>query len=315
MENNSQDDYDASLKRDKLNVLYKSENYIIIDKHYDMKINANQPHDRITVETLLCRDYPHLRDEKVSHSFRFTHRLDYATSGALCLALNKKAARKMQAAFVKHEVTKHYIALVRGYIPFSEHYLDISIGKDSYITDFNKMCVSGTKGCLNPRSCLTHMIRLEHGTFDSKPASKVLLIPKTGRTHQLRVHCAHIGHCIVGDFTYSDRQDTKPVRMMLHACMLKAPTALECIDVQSDDPFTPENYPLWKPTVYFKKYEDGISSSLDLESQRKENLENIKTETNNMTGSETVLCYGCENLEIGTCQTNLKSLEMHKSAG
>lgn len=103
--------------------------------------------------------------------------------------------------------------------------------------------------------------------------------------------------------------------MMLHACMLKAPTALECIDVQSDDPFTPENYPLWKPTVYFKKYEDGISSSLDLESQRKENLENIKTETNNMTGSETVLCYGCENLEIGTCQTNLKSLEMHKSAG
>lgn len=306
MENNKKDsDCDKPSEKESLLVLYKSDNYIIVNKHYDMKINANHPDDKITVETLLCRDYPHLRDSKVSHSFRFTHRLDYATSGALCLALNKKAARKMQSAFVKHEVTKHYIALVRGHVSFDERYTDVSIGKDSFVTDFNKMCVSGTKGCLNARPCLTHMIRLEHGTFDSEPASKLLLIPKTGRTHQLRVHCASIGHCIVGDYTYSNRQDTKPIRMMLHALRLKAPTALENFDVQSDDPFTSENCRLWNPTIIFKTYEDAVYSCLNPESKCKENIETT------MADEETIVCL--EDVEISKSQPKTKKNETLKT--
>ncbi|XP_029657263.2 RNA pseudouridylate synthase domain-containing protein 1 isoform X1 [Octopus sinensis] len=255
-ESHSNDDVTQSQMQCK--ILYKSDNYIVVDKHFDMKINTNKPDDGVTVETLLCRDYPELRDEKVSHSFRFTHRLDYATSGALCLALNKKAAKKMQMAFLRREVIKHYLALVRGHVNIKQQYVDISIGKNSFITDFHKMCTSGTRGCLNARSCLTHIICLEHGTYDGDPVSKVLLIPKTGRTHQLRVHCDHIGHCIVGDHTYSDKQDTKPFRMMLHAYQLSAPTALEKIDVQTEDPFTPDNCPLWEPSECFSDYSEAV---------------------------------------------------------
>ncbi|GAB1602332.1 RNA pseudouridylate synthase domain-containing protein 1-like, partial [Argonauta hians] len=262
-------------------ILYISDNYIVVDKHFDMKINTNKPDDGMTVERLLCRDYPELRDEKVSHSFRFTHRLDYATSGALCLALNKKAAKKMQMGFLRHEVIKHYLALVRGYVTFKDRCVDVSIGKNSFITDFHKMCVSGTPGCLNARSSLTHIICLQHGTYDGDPVSKVLLIPKTGRTHQLRVHCAHIGHLIVGDHTYSDKQDSKPFRMMLHAYRLCAPTALENISIQTEDPFTPESCPLWKPTETFIEYSEAVSNFESSEMCTKAIVEDNKPKNEN----------------------------------
>ncbi len=82
-----------------------------------------------------------------------------------------------------------------------------------------------------------------------------------GRTHQLRVHCAHIGHLIVGDYTYSKRQDIKPHRMMLHAYHLNLPSSLESLDITTDDPFTMENEPLWQPTQTFTTYEEILSES------------------------------------------------------
>ena len=67
------------------------------------------------------------------------------------------------------------------------------------------------------RDARTRLVVLERGEYRSKPATKVLLSPITGRRHQLRVHCHYIGHTIVGDFTYSNRQDVLSPRMFLHA--------------------------------------------------------------------------------------------------
>eukprot|EP00057_Strongylocentrotus_purpuratus_P027444 XP_011681918.1 PREDICTED: RNA pseudouridylate synthase domain-containing protein 1-like [Strongylocentrotus purpuratus] len=75
-----------------MRILYKSENFVAVDKHYDVKINSDDPKDTITVATQLAHLHPELVDSSLPHSFRFIHRLDYSTSGALCLALNKKAA-------------------------------------------------------------------------------------------------------------------------------------------------------------------------------------------------------------------------------
>lgn len=74
-------------------------------------------------------------------------------------------------------------------------------------------------------------------SFSGFPATKVLLKPLTGRRHQLRLHLSILGHTIVGDYTYSNRNDNVPYRMFLHAYRLVIPTELEHIDIQTRDPF------------------------------------------------------------------------------
>ena len=80
----------------------------------------------------------------------------------------------------------------------------------------------------------------------------------SGRTHQLRVHCQSYGHIIVGDYTYSNRTDTKPYRMMLHAYRLVAQLPGELIDVTAPDPFVQQVDQLWSPEQTFVTYEDFL---------------------------------------------------------
>lgn len=77
----------------------------------------------------------------------------------------------------------------------------------------------------------------------------------SGRTHQLRVHCKEMGYPIVGDFIYSDKTDTKPYRMMLHAFYFKMPTVMEIVEVKALDPFTTEVDPLWKVAESVRTYD------------------------------------------------------------
>lgn len=94
----------------------------------------------------------------------------------------------------------------------------MSIGDDIREKNGNhKMCVGSSPFCERPRNSSTALLVLEKGTRNGKPATKVLLCPRTGRRHQLRVHCSHIGHTIIGDYTYSERQDTEPHRTFLHS--------------------------------------------------------------------------------------------------
>lgn len=92
--------------------------------------------------------------------------------------------------------------------------------------------------CQNPRRSITKVLVLDRGYYNGKPVTKVLLRPITGRRHQLRLHCAQIGHVIVGDYTYSLKIDTSPPRMFLHAFRLVLPNTIENLDIQTDDPFT-----------------------------------------------------------------------------
>lgn len=80
----------------------------------------------------------------------------------------------------------------------------------------------------------------------------------SGRTHQLRVHCDHIGHTIVGDYTYSLRQDTKPLRMMLHSQRLITDMDIETLDIHSSDPFETESIPEWIPQDQCWTYDEAV---------------------------------------------------------
>jgi len=95
--------------------------------------------------------------------------------------------------------------------------------------------------CLKEREASTRLVVLQRGRYSGQPATKLLLYPTTGRRHQLRVHCHHLGHTIVGDYTYSSRHDLLPPRMFLHAARLVLDTRLEQLDICTGDPFTPED--------------------------------------------------------------------------
>lgn len=245
-----------------LDVIHHCSDYIVVNKPFDININSNDA-TKLTVETLVCRLFPEKIDHECANSFRFTHRLDNATSGVLVLALNKRAAAKISNAFRRHRVTKHYVALVRGHVLDRNMLISVPIGEDGIQQKEGvfKMCVKDSPGCKHPKKCVTKIITLEYGLYDAEPATKVLLLPITGRTHQLRVHCKHVGHRIVGDYGYSDRTDSKPYRMMLHSHRLYTKIKGEPFDMTAEDPFVPEIDSKWKPTKIINTYQEFVLSN------------------------------------------------------
>uniref|UniRef100_A0A3Q3K8K0 Pseudouridine synthase RsuA/RluA-like domain-containing protein n=1 Tax=Monopterus albus TaxID=43700 RepID=A0A3Q3K8K0_MONAL len=230
-----------------LRVLYQSDDYIVVDKHWDIRIDSKMWYEKHTVQAQLRHRFPQLADPRTYYGFRFCHQLDFSTSGALCVALNKAAAGRAYRCFKDRTVTKAYLALIRGWVEEGIQTLDFPIGKNSSEGKTHMMCIEGTEGCENPKPCQTELKVLEYGLYDGDPVTKVLLQPLTGRTHQLRVHCSAIGHPIVGDFTYSSGADNAPYRMMLHAHLLHIPLDPLPLLVSAGDPFLPTVDPKWLP--------------------------------------------------------------------
>ncbi|XP_014274671.1 RNA pseudouridylate synthase domain-containing protein 1 isoform X1 [Halyomorpha halys] len=222
----------------KIDVLHQSDNFLVINKGHDIVINSNDPLVAESLHSILSKLYPSLVNPKLRHYFHFVHRLDFVTSGVLCLALNKKAASAAALCFENRSAKKYYMALVRGHV--SGEIIDIkaAIGECSSEKNGNhKMCVEDDAECLAPRTAFTRLLVLERGLFAAYPASKVLLRPVTGRRHQIRVHCHYLGHTIVGDYTYSCGRDVNPDRTFLHALRLILPNAVEPLDIRTGDPF------------------------------------------------------------------------------
>lgn len=204
------------------------------------------------------------------HDFYFVHRLDYATSGLLCIPLNKKRCADLSRLFEKRRVQKYYLAIVRGHVGPAEISIDIPVGEDiRYKTSNNKMVTSHDwEHCLSPRRSETKLVVLQTGYYETEFATKVLLRPVTGRRHQLRVHLSEIGHPIVGDYTYSshpvdsEKDSTiAPPRMMLHAYRIQIPATDDSnkgLDLISEDPFLAFDGIRWRTKEVINRMEEAM---------------------------------------------------------
>ncbi|CAD7085048.1 unnamed protein product [Hermetia illucens] len=243
-------------------LLHRSENFLVIDKPPDLLINSND-YRKISVQTILREQFPELKDSSLTHEFYFAHRLDYSTSGILCIPLNKVSCTAVSKAFEHRTSKKYYIALLNGHVNQKFTTVDIEIGDDSRYEKTNKkMCTtSELEFCKNPRKCVTHIVVLEKGSYNNREATKVLIKPITGRRHQIRVHCQIIGHPIIGDYTYGLAEDKLVPRMFLHAIKLVIPNTVEGIEVETRDPFNEHFLPEWKPySEVPTELEDAYSS-------------------------------------------------------
>ena len=137
------------------------------------------------------------------------HRLDLATSGIVVFSRNMKSLKELQRQFRRREVKKKYSAILHGRLKGSG-LIDLPIGRDTF---FGPPCFAIDK-TLSGKEAATRFEVVEYSDY----CTKVELYPLTGRTHQLRLHTAAIGHPILGDFFYSDQHIYRSSeRLMLHS--------------------------------------------------------------------------------------------------
>jgi len=138
------------------------------------------------------------------------HRLDLGTSGCLVLARHSEAARRLGELFASGAVKKTYHAIVDGLVSQEEGRIDIPLAKLSPSKKHWWM-KADPLGNISALTDYRVLKRLENKTW-------LELTPHTGRTHQLRVHCAALGHPIVGDYIYgTDPEKAKLENLYLHA--------------------------------------------------------------------------------------------------
>ncbi len=155
------------------------------------------------------------------------HRLDMSTSGLLLLARGREMHSHLSRLFRERLVKKLYTAIITGRLQAAAGEIDLPLGPDWPNRPRQRIDLAEGKSSLTRYRLLAHDAAT--GT------SRVELEPATGRTHQLRVHMAAIGHPVAGDQLYGVESGSSGDRLMLHASMLSfslpsstAPLCFEC---------------------------------------------------------------------------------------
>jgi len=207
-----------------LSILYEDADLIVLTKPPGLVVHPAPGHGSGTLVNALlyhCGDLTGIGGELRPG---IVHRLDKDTSGTLVVAKNDMAHHGLSNQFKKRQVEKRYLALVYGAMKASAGVIDLPIGR--HPTHRKKMSTASRRS----RSTETRWQIKE--SFAGVSLLEIDL--KTGRTHQVRVHCAAVGHPVVGDVTYGGKkrwkalpsQDLREVlkgvrRQMLHAWALR----------------------------------------------------------------------------------------------
>ncbi|OGX38188.1 MAG: hypothetical protein A3G91_00045 [Omnitrophica WOR_2 bacterium RIFCSPLOWO2_12_FULL_50_9] len=189
-----------------LDIFYEDDFLLAVNKAAGMLVHPAQGCYSGTLVNALLFHCDRLSDVNTSFRPGIVHRLDQETSGLLLVAKDNVTHAHLARQFQEHQVKKHYTALVAGEVEFDEGVIDAPLGRHVY--QRGKQDVVYTEGA---KEAVTFykVVKRHHGV------SLVHLFPRTGRTHQLRVHMSHEGHPILGDEKYG-RKGSFP-RLALHA--------------------------------------------------------------------------------------------------
>ena len=182
-----------------LETVYEDDSLLIVDKPAGLlSVPGREIED--SAFTRVLERFP------LATNHLLVHRLDMSTSGLLIFTKTKKANKRVQRQFIQRTLKKRYIAILDGLLEPDEGTIDLPLTPDYY--DLPRQLVCHETG----KVATTHFKVLER----KYGRTRVALYPVTGRTHQLRVHCAHqegLGIPIVGDELYGKREE----RLHLHA--------------------------------------------------------------------------------------------------
>ena len=195
-----------------LDIIYEDNDIIVINKPKGLVVhpgNGNPDHTLVNAVMARCKGSLSGIGGKIRPGI--VHRLDKDTSGLIIVAKDDKAHIGLSEQLKNKEIKKTYIALVRGNIQENEATIQMPIGRST--KDRKKMAVT-KKG----KEAITHFKVLKR--YGKYTLLEVKI--ETGRTHQIRVHMAEIGHPVVGDMVYSNGKNEFGVEgQMLHAKQLE----------------------------------------------------------------------------------------------
>ncbi len=204
----------AGFQRMEIPTVYEDDWLLVVNKPSGMLSVPGRIED-YSVETVMQQRYP---------GSMVAHRLDMGTSGLLIVAKNADVYRALQEQFVKHQVKKKYLALLDSLDNLER--LDRLESLDNldhlaHLESLEKAGIISLPLRPDPMNRPRQVVDMEHGKravtrYEFLDHNRVALWPETGRTHQLRIHCAHpdgLGRPIVGDELYGTKGD----RLMLHA--------------------------------------------------------------------------------------------------
>ena len=200
----------------KIKIVFENEDFLVIDKPAGISVHPSSSERKGTIVNWLLYHYPPIKsvgDDQIRPGL--VHRLDKETSGLMVIAKNQKTFIWLKGQFKKHQVVKKYLALVNGNPATASGQIDSNIIRSRSDPTKNTVSKSKTVG----RTALTFWKVLK------RYAGYTLLeiTPKTGRTHQIRVHLKSIGLPVSGDKKYYSKKSKNPKhlgRMFLHAVYL-----------------------------------------------------------------------------------------------
>lgn len=194
-----------------LDVLYEDEDLAAVNKPAGMVVHPAYGHTTGTLVNAALARWPEMAAAGGMERAGIVHRLDKDTSGVIVLAKSAAALEALQAQFKARTVHKRYLALVEGVPATPGGLIDAPIGRDQ--KQRKRMAVRH-----DGRKAVTRYTLLE----DLDSHALLALEPQTGRTHQIRIHLAWLGHPVVGDQVYGFRkQRIKMKRLFLHAAELQ----------------------------------------------------------------------------------------------
>lgn len=203
LENFSREQQDQSLIGNiniSLDIIFENDDMIVINKQAGLQVHPSFNEKKNTLVNALLSRYPQIinvHDGSVGAELRpgIVHRLDRDTSGVMVIARNMEAFNALKENFKNRNVEKYYLAIAKGILKEKEGVIERAIAKSS---SYRKQIIarSNTKTVIRPAE--THFKVLE----ELEDYSLVQLVPKTGRTHQIRIHLTSIGHPVVGDRVY-----------------------------------------------------------------------------------------------------------------
>ena len=203
-----------------LEILHEDDHLIVVNKPSGLVVHPASGHWSDTLLNALLAHVQQFSERLPPRSDPprpgLVHRLDKDTSGVMVIALSPIAHRRLAQQFERHTITRVYEALVSGVPESREGVIALAIGRDVARPKTVSTRTEAAKSSVTEYEVIAGI---------GADAAHIRLRPRTGRTHQLRVHLNAVGHPILGDRIYHSQASAPPLgveapRLMLHACIL-----------------------------------------------------------------------------------------------
>ncbi len=218
-----------------LDIVYEDQALLVVNKPAGMVVHPAPGHPGGTLVNAVLAHCPELAasdDDRPG----IVHRLDRDTSGLILVAKSERSRRALQRQFKERQVHKAYLALLDGHLQPAWGRVEAPVGRDPHHRQRMTVLAGGREAATEYHVLeqFAHRVGQAAGDYTLIEAQ-----PITGRTHQIRVHFASVGHPVVGDEVYGRRKTTLPVpRQFLHARRLgfKHPSTGHRLDLEAPLP-------------------------------------------------------------------------------